>query len=80
MAEFLSPCKTKKILENNQYPSSFCEPLIAKSLENCYGKDNNSEEKFNEEEKPRQMVQIQYRGKSQMITAGHYDTYMPNAW
>ena len=40
MAEFSqSLCKAAKILENNQYPSTFYEPLIAKALEKCYGKD-----------------------------------------
>ena len=61
-----SLCKAKKILENNQYPSSFYEPLITKALEKCYNRDkedNDSEDNMNEEEKPKHMVRIQYRGK-----------------
>ena len=49
------------ILEKNQYPSSFYEPLIAKPFEKCYGKnkeENDGDENLNKEETPKHMVRI----------------------
>ena len=59
--------------QNNQYPPSFYEPFITKALGKCCNRvkeDNDSEENLNEEEKPKHMVQIQYRGKCRMIPLG----------
>ena len=46
-------------------------PYVTKAPEKCHSRDkedNDGEENLNEEEKPKHMVQIQYRGKSRMIT------------
>ena len=59
-----SLAKGRRILENNEYPSSFYEPVIQKAIEKIQAKKNNQEEvKENEEEEPeRQKIFIKYRG------------------
>jgi len=52
--------KAKKILEDNQYPPSFYDPIIKRTLHSIFETKEDSEI---EEEEDRKMLFIQYRGK-----------------
>ena len=65
--------KAKRILERNQYPPDFYEPIIEKSLEKIIGEPNNTttndtihentSHTQTEETVPKKLLFIQYRGK-----------------
>jgi len=61
--------KAKRLLENNQYPSSFYEPIINKTLTNIVETQNKEtadagdEESEKEPEEEKKLIFIQYRGK-----------------
>lgn len=60
--------KAKTVLENNQYPPHFYEPLIKKAIDKIMKKDDNdesAEENAEEDEQPeeKKFVRIEYRGK-----------------
>jgi len=62
----LSILKAKTLLENNQYPSRFYEPIIEKSLNKIIQGKQESSESENGEEEPEQefkMIFVQYRGR-----------------
>ncbi len=52
--------KAKSLLQKNQYPPSFYEPIIAKTLEKI---SNPISEEENEEEPEKKKFFVQYRGK-----------------
>ena len=54
--------KAKIILESNQYPKSFYDPIIKKTLNNILTKSDKKEDEDNEEEEQK-MVFVSYRGK-----------------
>ena len=61
--------KAKKILENNQYPKSFYEPIIKKTLTKIIENEKKenvidpSEEKEEEDPKDEKMIFVAYRGR-----------------
>ena len=55
--------KAKKILENNQYPPSFYDPIIKKVLVSIMDKPDEQEETKDDKEKEHKMLFVQYRGK-----------------
>lgn len=59
--------KAKKLLECNQYPSSFYEPIINKTLTNIITAKNKeaavTDESEDDQEEERKLIFIQYRGK-----------------
>ena len=56
--------KAKKVLENNQYPPSFYEPIFKKTLNDIITKhEERQEENEEDEELEKTMVFLQYRGK-----------------
>ena len=54
--------KAKLVLENNQYPPSFYEPIIAKTLKIVESNGEKTSEKEKEEEKEVKLMFVQYRG------------------
>ena len=58
----LSLQKAKKMLENNQYPVSFYEPIIEKTINNIL-KDKDDEKIDEDEKKECKLIFVQYRGK-----------------
>ena len=56
--------KAKTMLQNNQYPERFYEPIIARTLTNIIEKGTNRENETNEEEQAEEkMLFVQYRGR-----------------
>ena len=55
--------KAKKILENNQYPPSFYNPIIQKCLNSVIVDKKEEAESVEEDEKEFKMLFIQYRGR-----------------
>ena len=56
--------KAKKILESNQYPPSFYEPIFKKTLNTIITKPEDKQEETEEEEEvEKAMIFLQYRGK-----------------
>ena len=54
--------KAKTILDNNQYPAGFYEPIIERTLNNILSHDVKEEEEGEEEEECK-LLFVQYRGK-----------------
>ena len=55
--------KAKKILENNQFPPSFYEPIIKKCLNSVCDKDEKVVEEDSLDDKKEKLLFLQYRGK-----------------
>ena len=59
--------KAKKLLDNNQYPSSFYEPIINKTLTDIMKAQHTEikevEENEDEQDEEKKLIFIQYRGK-----------------
>ena len=53
----------KRILDNNQYPSNFYEPIIRDSLERIIHREIADSTSDDEEEETKHLVFLQYRGK-----------------
>ena len=60
-----SLCTAKRILDNNQYPSSFYEPIISDTISKLLTQEESqsSTSDSNEEEQADHLVFLQYRGK-----------------
>ena len=58
---FESLGKAKRILDNNQYPSAFYEPIIKKTLIRII--ENKTKNDDEEEDQEKKMFFIQYRGR-----------------
>ena len=54
--------KGRQILENNEYPPTFYEPIIQKAIKKIQTKRSDSEEPTEEENPERQKIFIEYRG------------------
>ena len=61
----ISLTRAKEVLENNQYPSRFYEPIIKIVIDNILRQQSEEVDENNEEEKEveEKMIFIQYRGK-----------------
>lgn len=55
--------KAKIILNNNQYPPAFYEPIIKKVLHSMFDPPDQSENEESEDQPEKKMIFIQYRGK-----------------
>ena len=56
--------KAKILLENNQYPRSFYDPIIERTISKiCQTTDNENEVQQEEEEPEKKLIFLQYRGK-----------------
>ena len=55
--------KAKTILQNNQYPPTFYEPIIKKCLHSILDPSDKDKEDESEEQPEEKMIFIQYRGK-----------------
>ena len=57
--------KAKRILERNQYPPAFYDPLIKQTLQNILGeKEQPQEQQTPESTITKKFIKVQYRGKS----------------
>ena len=54
--------KAKRILDNNQYPSAFYEPIIEKTLSRII--ENKAKNDDEEEDQEKKMFLVQYRGRA----------------
>ena len=55
--------KAKEVLENNQYPSHFYDPIIEKTLNRIRAPEEKENENEDEDTPEKKLVFVQYRGK-----------------
>ena len=55
--------KAKMILENNQYPPSFYEPIIKRTLNKIIDSNSEQQDVKKEDQKEAKLILVQYRGR-----------------